>query len=154
MLVTAVTLVFLGALFWQPTAGRLFGGSRLEQQSLDDRVDEMGESKALLRTAWRRGVGLGNYTRALYDTQPNLPSYRYQPIHNLFILVFTELGVVGLLLLLWLLWLYISGPTIRYDIIFLVPILAVALLDHYWWTSASMLLLTVIVLTNSKTVED
>ncbi len=140
------TLVVLGAVCWQPTAGRLFGGSRLEQQSLDDRVGEAGESKALLRTHWFAGVGLGNYTRALYDAEPNRPSYLYQPVHNLFVLVLTELGVVGLGLLLWLLWVYLSSPTLRYDLIFLTPVLTVALLDHYWWTSGSMLLLGSLVL--------
>jgi O-antigen ligase len=140
-LTVAVTLVSLAAIYWQPTQGRLFGGSRLEQQSLDDRVGEVGESKTLLSTTWLSGVGLGNYTRALHDAQPNLPSYRYQPVHNLFLLVFAELGVVGLGLLLWLLWQYLSGASLRYDLVFLAPILVVALLDHYWWTSASMLII-------------
>jgi len=146
VVVTLATLVFLGYQFWEPTVGRLFGSGQLEQQSLDDRVGEVGESTTLLHTVWWRGVGLGNYTAALYDAQPKLSSYLYQPVHNLFALVLTELGVAGLGLLLWLLWLYVSGPSLRYDLVFLVPVLTVALLDHYWWTSASMLLLGVVAL--------
>ncbi|MDP3986513.1 MAG: O-antigen ligase family protein [Candidatus Veblenbacteria bacterium] len=142
IVVTALVFVIMGAILWQPTKARLVGAStsRLEQQAIEERVTGIRESKSLLANAWWHGVGLGNYTAALAEYQPGLRAYRYQPVHNIFLLVLTELGIVGLLLLLWFAWRRLREYN-KSLLVFLVPILVTSLFDHYWWTSASMLLL-------------
>ena len=141
LLITAAVFVLCGSVLWSPTKERIFGSnSRLEQQSVEERVGGVGESENLLKTAWWRGVGLGSYTAALAQYQPGLRAYRYQPVHNLFLLILTELGVVGLGLFLWFLYRRLLPFTIR-NSLFVIPVLVTALFDHYWWTSASMMLL-------------
>jgi hypothetical protein len=139
-IITFLTFVALGVLYWQPTVGRLVGGSKLEQQSINERVGSVGESRGLLKESWWRGVGMGNYTVALINFEPGYASYRYQPVHNIFILILTELGVVGLLLFLWLLWQKLQPSIIR-NSLFIIPIVITSFFDHYWWTIPSMILL-------------
>jgi hypothetical protein len=137
---TVVIFVMMGSILWQPTVGRLFGGTRLEQQSIEERVGSVGESRGLLASVWWRGVGLGNYTVTLEQARPGLRSWSYQPVHNIFLLSLTELGVIGLGLWLWLLWLRLR-PMVTLNSLFLVPILITGLFDHYWWTIPSMFML-------------
>lgn len=131
----------LGLVYWQPTTGRILGGSRLEQESVVDRRVELQQSSALLQRAWFAGVGFGNYTAALYQANPTWPSYRYQPVSDLYLLILTELGVVGLGLWLWLVWrsLVLGWQTNMPYL--LLPVLVTGLFDHYWWTIPSMALL-------------
>lgn len=140
-LISVGIFLLFGSLLWQPTKERLFGSSsRLEQQSLDDRVGEVGESKSLLTSSWWRGVGLGNYTKALSQYAPGLRAYRYQPVHNILLLILTELGIIGLGLCGWFCWQRLKEYP-RELIFLLVPIAVTSLLDHYWWTAPSMMLL-------------
>lgn len=44
------------------------------------------------------GVGLGNFTFFYRDFFPGLPDHLYQPVHNIFLLVGAEMGIVALAL--------------------------------------------------------
>jgi len=156
----AVVFVVLTVILWQPTAGRFFGHSRLEQQSVEERVGSVGESRSLLSGSWWHGVGYGNYTVALERLQPGLRSWRYQPVHNIFLLALTELGVIGLGLFLWLLWIILSPLTTRSSPLvpvaggyWLMAIIFTALFDHYWWTAPSMVLLFWLVIVSASAGE-
>ncbi|MCX6743273.1 MAG: O-antigen ligase family protein [Candidatus Parcubacteria bacterium] len=78
---------------------RINGEERLEQKSTTDRVLYFEQAKDLIQTNWLNGVGLGNYTLALFD---NLPEKQwagfYQPVHNVYVLVAVELGILGFLI--------------------------------------------------------
>ncbi|MFZ5390715.1 MAG: O-antigen ligase family protein [Patescibacteria group bacterium] len=140
-LTAALVFVVLGVVNWQPTVGRLLGGSRLEQQSVEERVGSIGDSRTILHDSWFQGVGLGNYTVKLQQYQPGLKIYKYQPVHNLWLLILTEIGFIGLVLwlVIWVLsWLSVKSIFIK---LLSLPIIITGLVDHYWWTSASMFLL-------------
>ena len=141
-IITAAVFVVFGSILWEPTKARLIGApaSRLEQQAVEERVTGIKESQTITKVAWWRGVGLGNYTKALAQRTPGLRAYRYQPVHNLFLLVLAELGVLGLAALVWLFKERFVSSVAR-AWLWLPPILLPAFFDHYWWTSASMLLL-------------
>jgi len=51
------------------------------------------------------GVGIGQFIINMprYANQ-NLELWQYQPVHNIFLLIWSELGIIGLSLFLWLLW--------------------------------------------------
>jgi hypothetical protein len=154
MVITALVFIILGVLYWQPTVGRFMGGSKLEQQSIDERVGSIGESRSLLRESWWHGVGMGNYTVALISFEPGYRAYRYQPVHNIFLLILTEFGIIGLIFFIWLLWLKLKTYIIR-NLIFIIPITITSLFDHYWWTIASMfMLLWLILFLNDKKAYD
>lgn len=131
--------VVLTALYPSPVIGRIIGTSRLEQQSFEERYESYGSSKNILNESWLSGVGLGNYTVALQRFEPGMMAYKYQPVHNIFLLVLTELGVVGLILfVLLLLSLVFSHGFFSDRLVLIIPILFISLFDHYWWTMPSM----------------
>lgn len=87
------------------------------------------------------GVGLGNFTLTLKKKSNNLANYEIQPVHNLYLLIAAELGILGLIL--WSLFILKSGlnkplnkkrifgnPFSSVFIIFLL----LGLIDHYFWT--------------------
>lgn len=140
--IATVVFVVMGASLWQPTRARLIGApaSQLEKQAIEERVTGLSESKSLLGNAWWRGVGIGNYTKALALHSPGLPGYVYQPVHNILLLILTELGLAGLVFWLMFVWqrLVVYPKKLM---LFLVPIGVTLFFDHYWWTSASMMLI-------------
>lgn len=142
-LVVAITLVVCALMsirWWQPMVGRFAGSSRLEQQSVAERVGGFQDSQSLLSRVWWRGTGWGGYTAAVIAQQPNLPAWQYQPVHNIPMLAWLELGMVGFVLLVATLWFRLRPITLPHYLL-LIPLATTALFDHYWWTMPSMLLL-------------
>ncbi len=89
------------------------------------------------------GVGIGNFTTWLSRYDESLPSFMYQPAHNIFLMIYSETGLLGLLfMLVWLAltirmaWrVYAKQPVVRAGVIALVSaVLAIGLLDHFYWT--------------------
>jgi len=78
-------------------ASRLGGEGRLEEKSTSERLTSYQESWLMIKNNWITGVGLGNYTLALSRQTPGKNSFYYQPAHNVFMLVWSEVGIVGLL---------------------------------------------------------
>lgn len=91
------------------------------------------------------GVGFGNFLPTLSLFSAN--SVPLQPVHNIYLLVASELGVIGLGSFLWILWtvsyslfLKVQRATIH-EKVHLIPlllalcaILFMGLFDHYWLT--------------------
>ncbi|MDD3964968.1 MAG: O-antigen ligase family protein, partial [Candidatus Moranbacteria bacterium] len=67
-------------------------------QSFRDASVVIGEGNVLL------GTGAGNFTARMISLQPERPIWSIQPVHNVFVLVFTELGLVGFVLFLFFLF--------------------------------------------------
>src|SRR3989344_1802808 len=108
------------------------------------------------------GIGLGDFTGWLMEQEPNLPSYMYQPVHNIYLLVYSEIGIIGFVLFL----LFIGGliyefvkkvihrPTFNVGhaqgvLLVVASILFIGLFDHFlitlqqgrfvFWTSLTLL---------------
>jgi len=119
---------------------RLSGQQRLEVRSAEQRVELVSESKQMIKDHWLVGVGMGNYTNELYKNNPDQEAWDYQPVHNLFLLVWAELGIVGLVIFIFLV-LYIFMLAVRglkgdpLKLSLLLAILVIAFVDHYLWTS-------------------
>ena len=116
--------------------------------SLQKRLVLIGNSLRIFFDHPLWGVGLGNYIIA-QSSISILPRYMplYQPVHNIFLLVLTEVGVGGMLLAYFfvrqLKILMIGGAH-------LLPMLLVMFLtgmfDHYWITQPQTQVLAVFVL--------
>ncbi|MDD5626760.1 MAG: O-antigen ligase family protein [Patescibacteria group bacterium] len=88
------------------------------------------------------GVGIGNFVLSISDfTKADLPAWRYQPSHNLYLAMASETGLPSLLIFLTFLYLTITHALgqIRNDpeigIIFWIFIayLFISCLDHYFY---------------------
>lgn len=134
------TLIFLAiavifsAVFWEPVSTRLAGTERLEIKSTSERISYFGEAWQLIKNHPLLGVGLGNYTLAVHnEINPNREAFDYQPVHNIYLLILVELGLVGFILWLVLIFFIIKKLSIAsYQLP--VVILTIGLFDHYLWT--------------------
>lgn len=133
-LIFLIVAVIFSAIFWEPVETRIINAERLEIKSTTERLSYFGEAWKLIKTHPFLGAGLGNYTLAVHnDINPNLQSWDYQPVHNVYLLGLAELGVIGLILWLVLIFFVIKKlPITNYQlpIIFLI----VSFFDHYFWT--------------------
>lgn len=81
----------------------------------------------LKQHAWL-GVGLGNFLVALPSSLPSKFIYFLQPVHTIYILLLSEVGVIGVIGIASLTWILRKKITIHWPII---AILLVGLVDHY-----------------------
>lgn len=84
------------------------------------------------------GVGLNNFIPLLpkFSTNPQI-SWWLQPVHNVFLLTFVELGVVGLFLLVLLFYraMEVNIKSGRFKILLaLLFVVLTGTFDHYWFT--------------------
>jgi len=119
---------------------------RLEEQSLSQRAQSYYEAVALFTVrSLTIGVGPGNYVLRLSRTFAGYPSYQYQPVHNSYIMALVEVGALGCILLVSLLFHLLhdawkaavraTAPGMLLLPSLLLLIGCIALFDHYLWTS-------------------
>lgn len=120
---------------WQ---GRINAQNPIEMRSYTERSSQAEEAFVLWKMHPWIGVGLGGYTEALQKIKPDLPAWEYQPAHNLFLLVLSELGAMGVLLVMFFLFILIRTKRFPKKIWpFFAVFLMMVLFDHYVWTSWS-----------------
>ena len=140
-LIILVMIFFTVTLFSNPIFTRFDATARLEAQSIEERFDGIEEWKRVVSGNVLEGVGAGNYTVALEETFPGREAYAYQPVHNTYLLIFSEVGIIGVLfILLWA----ASIDRYNYAQIPRVPavgalamgnaVLIIGFLDHYIWS--------------------
>ncbi|MBI2645259.1 hypothetical protein HYW94_03760 [Candidatus Uhrbacteria bacterium] len=151
-LVSLITILFSGMLFSEPLSVRLGvdGWKRLEIKSIQERLGSVKEFVSL-GPILVRGVGIGQYTNTLHqrDVKNNAvrPSYAYQPVHTVFLLVFAELGIAGISafisFLFFLVWRVCHSA--RNDTLIgfglLSSFIIISFFDHFFWTIHSGILL-------------
>jgi len=108
ILVIGVVLFVLFSQYQNLITSRLGGEGRLEEKSTFERLISYQESCQIIKNNWASGVGRGNYTLALSRQIPGRESFYYQPTHNVFLLVLSETGIVGLLFFVALLFVIAS----------------------------------------------
>ena len=136
---TAITCMFF-VVFYQPEiASRLTLSSKEEAVQLRVFYNE----ESLKGGINLFGIGPGDFTGWLMEQNPNLPVYIYQPVHNIYLLIYTEIGIVGfglfMLFLGGLLYEFIKKfklREIKYHsfILITLSILFMGLFDHFLLT--------------------
>lgn len=77
---------------------RISSETRLEQKSWNERWSYLFEAKDLIAQQPLFGVGAGNYVSALErQDQARKPIWNYQPVHNVFLLLWAESGIFALI---------------------------------------------------------
>lgn len=99
------------------------------------RMQLMNNAMLLIQTHLSAGVGLGNYIIA-QQFFPTLSIGSFgQPVHNIFLLLLAEVGIIPLLLLLWVAVPFLRQNRKNYQLIACVFIVCfTGLFDHYWIT--------------------
>ncbi|MBP9822167.1 MAG: O-antigen ligase family protein [Candidatus Pacebacteria bacterium] len=89
------------------------------------------------------GVGMGNFVPWLMTQDLHLNREVYQPVHNIYLLIYSEVGIVGVALFILFLALVLYDFYKRtglkklhhfYFVLIIVGILFFGLFDHYIWT--------------------
>jgi O-antigen ligase len=128
-------------------------------QSVVDRVLLENVSRETILLNPVTGTGIGTYVIYLHDNfSDRITNYwQYQPDHNSYLLITAELGIPGVILYLYLIYLiYVfSGNYAEFGVnsancykcellmfrsVFIV-LLTISLVDHYFWTSNQMRML-------------
>ncbi len=138
LVISTVVVVLFGAIYWPQaiSRGRVSSGEEAVQLRL------FYNRESLKALNWF-GVGSGNFVNWLMVKDPNLARYFYQPVHNIYILIYSENGILGVaLFILFLVFLvkdFINDSKMSkfYHFSFLIlflSILFVGLFDHFLWT--------------------
>ncbi len=134
--IIGVVFLMLTVSYGKLISVRVEGGTRLENLSTDQRAIYWKQAETLISQKPIIGVGIGNYIPTLIKIEPNEPAWEYQPVHNVLLLIWAELGIFGLLtfLSLLLVWFWKYGR--KYELVgaLLIALLPMLLLDHWLWS--------------------
>ena len=169
LILTILVTTIFGFMFREPFLTRITGEGRLEVKSNQERLAGYDEGWLVVKQNWLKGVGVGNYTLYLYQNTSRLHPeswvdtggfkvseemleklrekkvWDYQPIHNLWLLVLTELGVFGLLFFVGIVFsifnfqfsIFKKTEQNNWALISFITLIAVIILsffDHYFWS--------------------
>ncbi len=124
-----------------------FDRATIEREgSVSERVVSLQDARTLIGEHSLIGVGAGNFTAEIIKQEPDRPVWSIQPTHNVFLLVWSELGIVGLMLLIGFLVsallpilkslpALLEGKIKNHQSAILIAIIPSLLLDHWLWTS-------------------
>ena len=138
LLTTSIVVLFFGGFYWPESISRIKISS--EDEAVQLRIFYNKESVSSLN--WF-GVGSGNFVNWLMVKDPNLPRNLYQPVHNIYLLIYSETGILGIsafvLFLIFLIKDFISRTHLNklYHYSFLLiflSILFMGLFDHFLFT--------------------
>ncbi len=73
-------------------------------KSLNERYLYFFISKQTILNSPLIGIGEGQFITNATKTFPNLETWQYQPVHNIFLLIWSEWGIIGLVLFILFLW--------------------------------------------------
>lgn len=109
--------------------------SRLEKISIDERGSQINFSSEIIKKNPWLGMGLGAYHYKILTEKPNLQPYEAQPVHNTFLLVWSEIGLWGLFFFIYFIF-YIFKKNITnldFSPIF-IGFFVFMLFDHWLWS--------------------
>ena len=108
--------------------------SRLEQKSISERELYLTQAVNLIKQKPILGTGVGNYILELQKIIPGQAIWYYQPVHNYWLLLWSEIGIFGLIAAV-LFWLVIIKLSVKKHLWPLgLALIIISLLDHWLWT--------------------
>ncbi|MBP6943027.1 MAG: O-antigen ligase family protein [Candidatus Buchananbacteria bacterium] len=140
--IVLISSIAFALLYWPLITIRVQAQTPLETRSVTERLSAVDQSIQIIKRHPIMGVGIGNYTNELSRLNPNQPAYQYQPVHNAWLLVLAELGIVGFILFVSLfVSSFLKSQTQPLVVAILISLFVASLFDHYLWTSWSGLVL-------------
>lgn len=118
----------------------------LSQRFISHRIELIESSWQMFKKSPFLGVGQNNFIPNLVSVSNKfISAWELQPVHNIFLLVLSETGLIGLSIFLFTLFNLFSISNLP-----LLAILITGLSDHYWLTLQQNMLLFTFVLALSK----
>lgn len=130
---SALLLAIAATPYWELVQTRIKADTRLEQKSLTERSEYIGQAKNVIEKNLIFGTGIGNYTVALEKQDTVVKSaWDYQPVHNLFLLLWAEGGTFALIFfLLFLVYLIKKDRRDDFSPALFVVLMVLMVLDHW-----------------------
>lgn len=132
MIILGLFLLVLGMVNVNYQVRDFLGG--WDSDSLTKRVSLNAAAIKMWRENLMVGVGAGNFIPRLPEYQSENQFFWLQPVHNIFLLIGSEAGMLGLIILIWLLKDLCEKKSIKKKWWLLALILASGMVDHYWIT--------------------
>ena len=137
-LVTFTAVAIFAGFYWPEIV------SRLNINAGDDAVQmRIFYNKESLGSFTWLGVGTGNFVNWLIEKDLSLLRHFYQPVHNIYLLIYSETGLLGILtfmmFLIYLILDYVKRTKLRtlkqYSLLLVFSsFLIFGLFDHFLWT--------------------
>jgi hypothetical protein len=145
LLVVILLLVLLKLIDFNYPLGTFFGGwdenGMIKRGQLNLAAIEMTR-----QSPWG-GVGVGNYLANLPKVLKNNHIFWLQPVHNIFLLLVSEVGILGLMGVVWFLVKKIKWESLdKWSWMVLGIIFVSGMVDHYWFTLPQNMWLLALVL--------
>lgn len=140
LLLFVFSLLLVSFMFANSSFRYRFTNINLSDESIVQRENLIRSSISMINDHPIFGVGLNNFLVNLPSYQkPYSPLFYLQPVHNLFLLIAAETGIIGLGFFIWFLFLtykrIMSQPLIHNSLfIILSSILILGMFDHYFLT--------------------
>lgn len=145
-----ISLICLISLIWLITRGSLWNPTSFARRKTLNQIT----LKMFLDHPFF-GVGLNNFIPNMEKYGQVIANYRFlQPVHNVYLLVLAETGIIGLICLIGLIWLMLKNLWRKKQSNLLLlytfcSILLLSLFDHYFFTiQQGMLMVTLILALN------
>jgi len=108
----------------------------LEDQSVTLRQFYNQASFSLIHDSPWQGVGLGNFVWEMKEALPLLNDWVHQPVHNIYLLISSEVGLIGLIVFLMFLYRLLRQSKKENYILFIIVfcLFFIGLFDHFLWT--------------------
>ena len=135
------TVLLTLGVFHNQVLARFNPDVRIEVTSVEERASQYAQFGSVAGRNVVTGVGPGNYVFGLYQADPGHPVWSYQPVHNAYLLVLAELGLIGFLAVGW--FAYGHGRVVwqrRFTAagmvggMLLCSLCVIGLFDHYVWS--------------------
>ncbi len=144
VLIFATILLVIG-LYQNIFLSRTTKDTSLAHNSISDRALYIDHAKYLIFNNSLVGTGVGNYTNTIYTASTNNhPIWYYQPVHNIYLLITSEIGLIGIILFIIFILsifynIYLHRRNIKLEqfvfIILFISFLFISIFDHWPWTS-------------------
>lgn len=129
--------LLMGIIFQSAISPRFDGSLRLEQKSLDERGAYLKESFKLIQSHPLLGIGKGNFTASVRrEINEKKKPWEYQPVHNVYLLAMSELGIAGIIFFaIFLLASFVRACKQKHylGIALFSVIVIIGFFDHYFW---------------------
>lgn len=153
MILGLASLLATLSIFHTQVFSRFDPSQRLEIISIEERASQYQTFGEVFETAPMFGVGPSAYTFILERLDPAHPIWSYQPIHNIYLLILAELGLTGILALVYGIFMmnpFANASLREIGTLFACTIgillFVIGLFDHYLWTLWPGLALTAVAL--------